>query len=220
MQQAGIFDNPPSDDPPIRELMLAGYVALRMRAEKMIDRVAQSRVQDWWTGNPSVAEVKDARLGKIKMKKKHPWGGMQIRDAWSKDAMSYRETESMGKRLESKYRYHPLAWQRRATIDAVKYASLVSIFCLDGVLRCTTNHGIFSSDYGHILQVLRSSDISPRSRRYPFPIETFDLMPPHIEEYRRKKREKMLREERIAKLLFERLGGYDGTEGRRFHATC
>ena len=123
----------------------------------------------------------------LKVKKRGPWGQNQLRDSWTNDAMSYRDTESIGNRVASKNRYHPDFYTRRYFV--LGGLSLVAGVFLTMFMACR-NYGIERGQsagdaFWNAMKRFRTNDISPRSARKPDRL----LMdtPAHLQAYRNHK---------------------------------
>jgi hypothetical protein len=134
----------------------------------------------------------------LKVKRRGPWGAMQLRDSWSEDAMSKRDNENMGRRIHAEYRFHPHEQQRQM----LKWVGLMIIPCLILGMLCgyyyVAGKMLWQGDPQYILNMVRMADCSPRSKFYPYRQEGQDELPSHIANYRFEKMKELRELERQA----------------------
>lgn len=120
----------------------------------------------------------------IKVRPRAPWGLQQLRDSWSEDAMTKRETENLSERTHRAYRYHPEEFRRYY----LKYAAFLTLPCIFigvfGGYYFHTGQPLWKGDPQELLNYLRSMDTSPRSDLYAFKMREHDYIPDHIVRYR------------------------------------
>lgn len=123
----------------------------------------------------------------IKVRPRAPWGLQQLRDSWSEDAMTKRETENLSERTHRAYRYHPEEFRRYY----LKYAAFLTLPCIFigvfGGYYFHTGQPLWKGDPQELLNYLRSMDTSPRSDLYAFKMREHDYTPEHIVRYREAK---------------------------------
>ncbi|KPI87897.1 hypothetical protein ABL78_3007 [Leptomonas seymouri] len=136
----------------------------------------------------------------IKIKKKAPWGVLQLRDSWSEDAMSKRDRENMDERIHREHRYHPDEFRRRY----IRYTAFLTVPCImlgmSITYYCETGRPIWTADPQHLLNLLRVMDTSPRSRLYAYKLEESERLPPHVLAYRVAHEGKRAYDERVFRL--------------------
>jgi hypothetical protein len=100
----------------------------------------------------------------IKYKVKAPWGGMQLRDTWSEDAMSRYDKDNFSGRIDSEHRYHPEAhirvWLRYMAYSFIPLIIITFNVCYYVV----AGQPLWKGDFQHILNLFRTFDTSPRSK--------------------------------------------------------
>lgn len=109
-------------------------------------------------------EKKKASGASFKVKRKAPWGSQQLRDAWSEDAMSRHDKDSVGERIDREYRYHPEAYLRKY----IKWVGLAIppsiVFSFSIGYYWASGYSVYKvGDFQAILNILRQFDTSPRS---------------------------------------------------------
>lgn len=115
----------------------------------------------------SAVQSKTSVVSDVTVKrKKGPWGTFQLRDAWSSDAMSRHEKDSIDARLSSENRYNPFERDRRIAKIMVKAAIPSWLVGLGIAYYFITGKYPWQADYQHLLNILRQMDASPRSQLY------------------------------------------------------
>lgn len=152
-------------------------------------------------GRPLASQAPDNKKGgrlTIKTKKKAPWGALQLKDAWSQDAMSeelVKGTGNMSERIRREYRYHPEAFRRRHVLIAA--LMIVPTIILSTFITYYRHSGkwLWEGDPQYLLNLIRQLDTSPRSKLYLQPLsEGVDgsiELPEHVRRYREEKRRMM-----------------------------
>ena len=105
---------------------------------------------------------------RYKVKKKAPWGHRQLRDMWSVDAMSRHDKDSVGRRLDNEYRYHPENSYRK---HFRVLGGIAIVACPLGMAM--THYAVYGypfweGDPQFFLDMIRFHDTSPRSHLYFF----------------------------------------------------
>ena len=137
----------------------------RIHQQQQAEREARLRRQSTNTGLQSNTRVvSDVTIGK----KKGPWGSFQLRDAWSADAMSRHEKDSIDARLSSENRFNPFERDRRIARLMVMAAPPLWTIGLGVAYYLMTGRYPWQADYQHLLNVLRQFDASPRSKMYMY----------------------------------------------------
>ena len=103
-------------------------------------------------------------LPKLKVKRKDPWGKPQLRDSWSVDAMSRHDKDSVGDRIKREYRYHPNEGFRQALKWTFIFCCVSLPFFVAGMYYVIYEDWIWKGDWQHLLNIIRYSDTSPRSK--------------------------------------------------------
>ncbi|CCW65349.1 unnamed protein product [Phytomonas sp. EM1] len=151
-------------------------------------------------GTPPRVAPRPAAAGPWKVKRRPPWGVQQLRDSWSEDAMTKRETENLSERIHREYRYHPDEGRRQH----VKHVVLLLIPSLIGTGSMSyyyfTGKPIWRADPQHILNVLRAADTSPRSILYLYRLDENEVTPTHVIRHREAHRGERERAELIFKI--------------------
>lgn len=136
----------------------------------------------------------------IKVRRRDPWGIQQLRDSWSEDAMTKRDTENFSERIHREYRYHPDE-QRRYYI---KYTALLTIPLVVLSWSCGyyyhTGKPPWEADAQHLLNLIRVLDTSPRSKLYLYRLDETGALPEHVVRYRAAHVGEKERAERIFKV--------------------
>ena len=101
---------------------------------------------------------------KIKVRRRPPWGEIQLRDAWSEDAMARHDKDSVGERLHSEYRYHPGESHRQLFKKVMRIFVPTFVTLLLLWQRVATGYWMWQADLQTFLNSARNYDTSPRSR--------------------------------------------------------
>eukprot|EP00796_Vickermania_ingenoplastis_P009841 gene9841-6913_t len=137
----------------------------------------------------------------IKVRPRAPWGIRQLRDSWSQDAMTSRETENMSERMHRENRYHPDEFRRYH----IKYAALLVFPCIIfGTFvgyYYHTGRPLWEGNPQELLNYIRRLDTSPRSALYADRIEGQDKLPDHIVRYRAEHYTEREAQERVFQLI-------------------
>lgn len=147
-----------------REAFLQGQAEYeRIQKQKEQERLLRQQQNSQNTGLRSKTNVvTDVKVGK----KKGPWGNNQLKDAWSSDAMSRHDKDSIDKRLGSEHRYNPYERDRRILKIMFIWAVPSWLVGLGVVYYFTMGKYPWQADYQHFLNILRQLDQSPRSKFY------------------------------------------------------
>jgi len=102
-----------------------------------------------------------------KIKRKAPWGAQQLRDAWSEDAMSRHDKDSVGGRIEAEFRFHPESRLRRY-IKWMAYSMVpLGLTSVTAGYYWASGYSLWKvGDLQSIFNVVRQLDTSPRSALY------------------------------------------------------
>lgn len=94
---------------------------------------------------------------------------MQLKDSWSVDAMSRYDKDSVDRRIQYEYRYHPDLWMRKY-IKWMGMAMLPLTVVVVAMAYYVASDGgsITEGDSQFVLNVLRQSETSPRSKLYVY----------------------------------------------------
>lgn len=99
-------------------------------------------------------------------RRRDPWGYSQLRDAWTEDAMSRHDQDSINKRLESERRFDPFTGER----VWIKYFACIAPPTWFGGIAIIYfwmfDRPLWQSDPQHFLNLLRQMDTSPRSKYF------------------------------------------------------
>jgi len=102
-----------------------------------------------------------------KVKKRAPWGDQQLRDSWSVDANSRYDNDSVGQRIQRKYRYHPDE-PIRQLLGKCMILGIVGLVGGSVVYhRYLVGDYIWNTfDFTYFMESVRQIDYSPRSAKY------------------------------------------------------
>ena len=115
-------------------------------------------------GNLDATSPRDAGSSLRPKRRRDPWGHSQLRDAWTEDAMSRHEKDSLNKRLESEYRFDPFTGDRRWIKYMMYYAVPSWLVGLALAYFWMFDKPLWQSDPQHFLNLIRQYDTSPRSK--------------------------------------------------------